>query len=144
VRRARGFTLLEVMVATVIMAVAVVGLLSAISTALRNAARVTEYDRAVQLARLRMNELLLDPRLPRDSMMEGAFDPQETGGRKAGWKARLINFEMPPFPSPGQTSLDRLELQVWWESGAGQRTLTLDAYRTHVLKPEDVAPGATP
>ena len=33
----RGFTLLEVLVATMIMAVAVVGLLSAISSSMRNA-----------------------------------------------------------------------------------------------------------
>ena len=43
-------------VATLIMAVAVVGLLSGISGATRNAARLRDYDRAVQLARLRMNE----------------------------------------------------------------------------------------
>src|SRR4029077_1217587 len=66
VKTRRGFTLLEMMVATVILAVAIVGLLSGITGALRNAARLTEYDRAVQLARLRMNELVVDERLPRN------------------------------------------------------------------------------
>lgn len=132
------------MVATVIMAVAVVGLLAGISGAMRNAARLTDYDRAVQLARLEMNELLVDTRIPRDTVFEGSFDPQQTGGRPAGWRARLENFEMPPNPGPGQRALDRLELQIWWISGTQRRTLTLDAYRTRILRPEDLIAGAAP
>ena len=46
-----GFTLLEVLIATLIMGVAVVGLLSAISTSMRSAARLTDYDRVAILAR---------------------------------------------------------------------------------------------
>jgi hypothetical protein len=129
------------MVATVIMAVAIVGLLAGITGALRNAARLTDYDRAVQLARLEMNELLVSPSLPRDTVFEGTFDPQQTGGRPAGWRARLENFEMPPFPAPGKTALDRLELQIWWSSGPQRRTFTLDACRPRILKPEDILPG---
>ena len=61
-------------VATTIMAIAVVGLLSGIAASTRNAARLREYGRAVQLARLRMNELLVDPRgylcpLPREEQI---------------------------------------------------------------------------
>lgn len=140
--RTRGFTLLEVMVATLIMAVAIVGLLSGITGALRNASRLTEYDRAVLLARLEMNELLVTPSLPRDTAFEGSFDPEQTGGVESGWRARVSNFEMPPIVAPGQTALERVQLEVWWRSGSGRRTFTLDAYRTHVLRPEDVPPGA--
>ena len=129
------------MVATTIMAIAIVGLLSGISGAMRNASRLTDYDRAVQLARLRMNELLVDQQLPRDAIIDGDFDPQQTGGHKAGWRARVANFEMPPNPQPGQIALDRLELQVWWMAGADRRTFTLDAYRPRVLKPQDIVPG---
>ncbi|HEV3331683.1 MAG TPA: type II secretion system protein [Bryobacteraceae bacterium] len=143
-RRRRGFTLLEMMVATVIMAVAVVGLLSGISGALRNAARLTDYDRAVQLARLRMNELLVDQRLPRDAVVNGDFDPSLSGGLEAGWRARLSNFEKPPSPGPGQITLDRVELEIWWMSGSQRRTFTLDAFRPHVLTPADLAPSVSP
>jgi len=133
-------------VATTIMGIAVVGLLSGLSGATRNAARLLSYDRAAQLARLRMNELLLDRRFPRNTTISGLFDPALTGGIEAGWQARLENFEMPPHPSPGQKALDRMELQVWWMSGSERRTFTLDAFRTRVLMPLDfVGPtGGTP
>ena len=139
----RGFTLLEMIVATVILAVAVVGLLSAITGALRNAARITAYDRAVELARLRMNDLLVDPAFPRDTVVNGLFDPAVTGGLDAGWRARLANFEMPKQAAPGQLALDRIELQVWWRADGEPHTFTLDAYRQHVLKPADF-PGGVP
>jgi general secretion pathway protein I len=138
----RGFTLLEMVVATLIMAVAVVGLLSGISGATRNAVRLREYDRAVELARLRMNDLLVDYLMPRDTLVSGTFDPALTGGIESGWRARLENFEMPPAPAAGQLALDRIELEIWWANGNEHRTFALDAYRTRVLRPADLAVGA--
>ena len=140
--RQRGFTVLEMLVATTIMAIAVVGLLSGIAGSTRNAARLREYGRAVQLARLRMNELLADPRLPREVVLQGPYDPALSGGLEAGWQARLSNFESLPTSTPGQMSLDRIELQVWWMSGTQRRTFTLDGFRPRVMKPEDFVPGA--
>jgi len=51
-----GFTLLEVLVATVIMGIAVAGLIAGLSQSVRNAARLSDYDRAAMLARTKMNE----------------------------------------------------------------------------------------
>jgi general secretion pathway protein I len=144
VTRARGFTLLEMIVATLILGVAVGGLVSGISGALRNAARLTDYDRAVQLAGREMNELLLNDRLPRDVVVEGQFDPQQAGGIDAGWRARVSSFEKPPNAAPEQTALDRVQLEVWWMSGGQRRTFTLTGYRPHILRPEDLAPRPQP
>lgn len=137
--RRRGFTLLEVMVATVIMGVAIVGLLSGISTSMRNAARLTDYDRAVLLARAKMDELLLARRLPRLAVLEDRFDAALMGGVQGGWRARLTPFEMPPNSPPGTPVLDRLQLEVWWMSGGQRRTFSLEGYRSSVLTPQDVA-----
>ena len=137
-RNERGFTLLEMMVATVILAVAIVGVLSALSGATRNAARLTDYDRAVQLARLRMNELLVDNKFPLNTPQEAPFPADLAGGLEAGWRARITNFKMPPNPVPGETALQRLELEIWWMSGGRRRNFTLDAYRPHLLLPAEV------
>jgi len=142
-QRARGFTLLEMIVATLIMAIAVVGLLSGISGAARNAARVRDYDRIAQLARVRMNDLMLDPALTASGSLGGRFNPAVTGGLDAGWEARESIFEMPPTPMPNQAALDRIELQVWWMSGAQRRTFTLEAFRERILKSDDLGAGGS-
>ena len=136
--RQRGFTLLEMLVATLIMAIAVVGLMAEITASMRNASRVTNRDRAALLARSKMDELLLEPDFPADTLVEGPFDPSLTGGVAGGWRARLTRFEMPPSPSPGDQSLDRMSLEIWWMANNERRTFTLSGYRTHVLRAEDL------
>ncbi len=132
--RERGFTLLEVMVATVIMGIAVVGLLAGISTSLRNAARLTDYDRAVLLGRAKMDALLADTHLPTMEILQGPFDPALMGGAEAGWRARLAIFESPRAVAPGTPILERVELEIWWISGPNRRVYTLEAYRRRPLR----------
>jgi|SRR5215472_3320868 general secretion pathway protein I len=135
----RGFTLLEVLVATLIMGVAVVGLLSSVSTSMRNASRVTDYDRVALLARAQMDSLLLNRHLPEFSVLQGSFDPALLGDREGGWRARVTPFEMPVNRYVGAWVLERVELEVWWMAGGGRRTFTLDAYRRKLLRQEDLA-----
>lgn len=127
--------------ASLIMAVAIVGLLSTISGSTRNAARLRDYDRLTQLAQLRMNELLVDWKTPRDVALQGEFDPALCGGIKAGWQARMTNFSGPPQPAAGDLVLDRLELQVWWMSGVQRKSVTLEGFRPRTLLPKDLAPA---
>ncbi|HSW51382.1 MAG TPA: type II secretion system protein [Bryobacteraceae bacterium] len=130
--KSRGFTLLEMLVATAVMGIAVVGLLSNISTSLGHGSRLTEHDRAALAAKRTMDELLLNPRLPYDSPFEGRFEAAATG-MEGGWRAVLSRFEMPPQPGPGTPILERLELEVWWTSGRQKRTLSLEAYRRGMI-----------
>lgn len=141
-RVASGFSLLEVLIATVIMAIAVAGVLSALSTSMRNGSRLTDHDRASMLARRKMDELLLDRRLPRHIIVEGAYDPSLTNGHASGWKARLTPFEVPQNPGPGTQILDRLEVQVWWIVAGQTRTFALEGFRRSLLTPQDIASGA--
>ena len=133
-RPTHGFTLLEMLVATTIMGIAVAGLMSGISSSTRNAARLRDYDRVVQLARLRMNTLLADPSAPR----EGIFDPAITGGLECGWRAQVSVAEKMPMPAPGDYVLDRIQLEIWWMSGGQRRTFPLESYRRRTLRPEDL------
>jgi type II secretory pathway pseudopilin PulG len=121
-------------VATTIMGIAVAGLMSGISTSTRNAARLRDYDRVVQLARLRMNGLLADPAAPR----EGTFDPDVSGGLPCGWSARVSVAESATAtPAPGDWVLDRILLEVWWMSGSQRRTFPLEGYRRRKLRAGD-------
>jgi general secretion pathway protein I len=142
VRRGQsGFTLLEVLVATVVLAVAISGLMSALSTSLRAAARVTDYDRAAMLARRKMDEIITERRLPRNMMFEGAYNPAETNGAPSGWRARIAAFEFPPNPSPGVPIVDRIEVEVWWMDGTTRRTFNVEGFRRYYLTAQDVAAG---
>ena len=139
--RKSGFTLLEVLVATLIMSIAVVGLLSALSTSLINAARLTGYDRAALLARRKMDEILITARLPKNTLLEGQFDPALVSGIQAGWKARVTPFEMPPGAGPGMAILERVELQIWWrhQEGDNPKTFVLETFRRVVILPDAVS-----
>jgi general secretion pathway protein I len=139
----RGFTLLEMIIATLIMAIAITGLLSGISGATRNAARLREYDRVVQLARLRMDDLLVDYRAPRNVVLEGGYDPSLTGGMQAGWRAQVTPFERPAALTPGALALEQIKLEIWWISGSERRTFALESLRKTGLTLQDI-PGATP
>lgn len=126
----RGFTLLEVLVATVIMGIAVAGLIAGLSQSVKNASRLTDYDRAAMLARTKMNELLLDVNLPFDGSVDGLFDSSQTGGVPTGWRASLRPFDVPPRAGPGMIILQRIALELWWQPASGtRRSIQLESYR---------------
>lgn len=126
----RGFTLLEVLVATAIMAFAVTVGLSALRTSMRNADRQAEMERAASLARRTMDELLVQPVLPHGQPFSGVIAPVYTGGVAAGWRALVTPAEAAQMPArPGSIGLERIQLELWWESQAGRRSLRLETYR---------------
>jgi prepilin-type N-terminal cleavage/methylation domain-containing protein len=132
-----GFTLLEVLVATLIMGVAVAGLLGGLSATTRNAARLSQYDRATLLARQKMDELLVATELRRGQPFEGAFDPAATGGIPIGWKAIVQPFETLPGAGPGQWVLDRIQLEIWWMDGVTRHAFALEGFRRGILQEGD-------
>jgi len=136
--KSRGFTLLEVLVASLIMAIAVTGLLSALSTSLRNGARLTDYDRAVILARQKMDELILSVNVPPMVPVEGVWTPEMTGGAPTGFRAVITPFEMPPMARPGTTILERVQLEVWWMSGENRKTFQLEGFRQSPMTAAEV------
>jgi prepilin-type N-terminal cleavage/methylation domain-containing protein len=137
--RASGFTLLEMLVATLIMGIAVVGLLGDVSTSMRNAGRLTDYDTGALLAHRKMDELLVDPKLPKAVPLDGQFDPALTGGKEGGWRAELTTFDKTPDARPNSLCLDRIELEVWWMTAGNRRTFKLEAFRRGTVPPEEVA-----
>jgi general secretion pathway protein I len=134
----RGFTLLEVLVATTIMGIAVGTLMSALSTSLRHASRVTERDRAALVARRVLDDLMVQSSLPYGRVMEGQLDPVQTG-MQGGWRATVEPFETGPAGFGGDRLVERIAVEVYWRSGASPRRLSLEGFRG-VRKP----PGGQP
>lgn len=129
----QGFTLLEVMVATLIMAIAVTGLLAALSTSMRNAARLTDYDRAALLGRQKMDELLLARDEAQNQVLQGSWDASATGGQSMGWRALIAPFEVPVGAAPRMPILERVQLEIWWMNGDNRKTFTLEGFRRALL-----------
>jgi general secretion pathway protein I len=122
-RRRAGFTLLEVLVATTIMAVAVGTLLSALAASMRNASRLTDSDRAAVLAQRTMDELLTSHALPPGAVLQGGWDPR-VEQLNGGWRARVE-----PFEKVGPRVLERIVLEVWWMKGNQRRSFQMETFR---------------
>ena len=133
----RGFTLLEVLVAALVMGIAVAGVLSGLAGAVHNAARLTGYDRATLAAKQKMDELLVAREAPRNQLLEGVFDPGLSGGVPMGWRARVAPFEAVPGGGPASWGIDRIELEVWWMDGDVRRSFSLEGFRRNLLRPGD-------
>jgi type II secretion system protein I len=138
----RGFTLLEVLIAAVIMGIAIAGVLSGLAGAARNASRLTDYDRATLLAQQRMDELLADLAAPRNVDLGAEYDPRLTGGTRMGWRAKVSPFEAPKGSGPGAFCIDRVEVEIWWitgrtAQGETRQSFSLEGFRRNRLRPED-------
>jgi hypothetical protein len=112
------------------MGIAVAGLIAGLSQSVKNAARLTEYDRAAMLARTKMSDLLLDVNLPFDGSADGQFDATQAGGVPGGWRASMKPFDLPPNAGQGTLILQRIVLEIWWQPTTGtRRTMQLTSYR---------------
>lgn len=140
-------TLLEVLMAAAIMAVAVTGVLTNLRTSLSNAARLSEHDRAAMLARRQMDTLVASRTLPKAMPFAGLWPPEATGGMPAGWRAVVTPFEIngpPGTPlAPGARFVERIELQVWWGAEGKRRTIMLETFRSAVATPADAQAAQT-
>ena len=117
---ARGFTLLEILVATAILGSAVAALFGLLSGSLGNAQRLQGPSRALMLGQSRMNELLAagvetggsaTVAMPLDQKLQGRWDDLTR------WEALATRTATgPDVPLPGQTILVRVALDVFWKS----------------------------
>lgn len=119
-RRVRGFTLLEILVALTIFGLVGGALLELFGSGLRTARLATERTHAALLARSMLTELIADPYLT-PGLLEGDFDD---GYR---WQARLTQ------PEEYQSDLGRaleplhLDLTITWGDSDDERQFRLES-----------------
>ncbi len=126
----RGFTLLEVLVATIILAVAVSALLSNLSVSTGNLFKTSSVDRLTFLSKRKMDELIAIQNLPRGAVMEGALEIDPDSKKPlAGFRAQILPGGA--ISPTAQERLERIVLETWLDTGSGRRrTLQLESYRT--------------
>jgi general secretion pathway protein I len=136
-----GFTLLEVVVALVIVAVALVSLLRLHLLSLEATMRAQDLTTAVLLAQGRMAVLGLFPEPGEES---GRFEDPEIA--KFRWQTLVTEhrFETDrgtprsgaaPDATPTAIELRHIEVTVRWVDGLNERSYTLETYATQATAP---------
>ncbi len=134
VRNQKGFTLLEVLVATAILGTAIAALISLFSGALRNSARLQAPAQALLLGQSKMNELLgagvavedgTMTAMPLDAKLEGKWE------EPFRWEAVATRSRSSPERTPGETILIQIALDVFWKTATREqeRKLSLETYQ---------------
>ena len=107
----KGFTLIETLVAMMILSISVVVIFQLFSGGLRSARLSEDYVLAVFHAREKMEEILLAEKLGSD-VLEGEF------GDGFAWRAEILHLEPPEDekPKPPADMFD-IKVEVSWLSG---------------------------
>jgi general secretion pathway protein I len=117
-RRQSGYTLIETIVATLVLAIGIYGALGAMSSSSRLAASAEEYATAARLADQKFAELGANPDSLSGSSQEGDFGTDFPG---FAWRMEVNQAEF--------TDLKQVVLTVDWPSGASRRAAEFVTYR---------------
>jgi general secretion pathway protein I len=131
-RSTTGFTLIEVVVAMAILGVALTVIIELFSGGLRLARTSAEYTKAINYARMKMEEIAVKQTIE-EGTQEGEFD------HTFRWQVETKKVDVLPiekgidFMPP--TELFQVKINVLWKSGSRERSTGLETYRT--IKLED-------
>jgi general secretion pathway protein I len=119
-RQARGFTLIEILVALTVFALVGGTLLQLFHSGLKTARIATEHTHAALLARSKLAELQAFDRL-QPGTDEGEFAD--------GFRWQVVLSELPELQQPGVTPLTplALSLRVLWGTDDDERSVTVDS-----------------
>ncbi len=130
--KARGFTLIEVLVAVAILGIGLTVTLELFAGGLRLGRTSEEYTKAVNYARMKMEELAVKPEVAEGSE-EGSFDDTFR------WQVEVKKVDLlpvedkPDFKPP--VHFYQVQIDVIWKSGSKERSTRLESYRT--MKPKE-------
>ncbi len=129
----KGFTLIEVIVALAILGVGLTVIIELFSGGLRLARASMEYTKAVNYARMKMEEVTLKPAVQegteRGESEDGAFRWQ-LGVKKMDVLSidKSVDYRPP-------VDLFQVKIDVFWGAGAKERSASIESFRA--IKPDE-------
>lgn len=120
-KESQGFSLMEVLVAMMVLGIAFSTLFGLISGSMRNVDRLQEHEKIMRLAQMKLNELTLQMNQGVSPEISGSFD------LKYRWQGRLepLSVEAGPDMKPGY-SLFRVRLSVLWSGRGHENEFTFE------------------
>ena len=125
--RQRGFTLIEIVVAMAILGVGLIVIIELFAGGLRLGRTSEEFSKAVSLARIKLDEVSLNPIL-QEGNESGEFD-RDFRWQVAVKKMDILPVERPPEFQP-LVEFYRVKVDVLWKSGSKERITGIETYKT--------------
>jgi general secretion pathway protein I len=129
-----GFTLIEVVVALAILGIALTAIIELFSGGLRLARTSVEYTKAMNFARMKMEEITSQQKIE-EGTNEGKYD--ET----YHWQARIKRIDILPiekdtdFKPP--VELFQVRVDILWKSGVKERSASVESYKAGKLEEDE-------
>jgi general secretion pathway protein I len=126
-----GFTLIEVVVALAILGIGLTVIIELFSGGLRLGRASVEYTKAVNFARMKMEEIAIKPNI-QEGTEEGEFDPTYRWQVEIK-KTNLLSAQKGRDLNP-PVELFQVKVNVLWKSGSKERSAMFETYRTEKRK----------
>ena len=131
--RNKGFTLIEVVVAFAILGVGLTVIIELFSGGLRLARASMEYTKAVNYARIKMEEFTAKPAVE-EGTEEGESDDKTFRWQVAVKKVDLLSIDKSVDYKP-PIELYQVKIDVFWKSGTKEKSTTVESLKA--IKPEE-------
>ncbi len=130
--KCRGFTLIEVVVALAILAIGLTIIIELFSGGLRLGRASMEYTKAVNYARMKMEESMAKSAIE-EGTQEGESDDKTLRWQMGVNKVDLLSIDKSLDYKP-PVELFKLKIDVFWKSGAKEKSTSVESLK--VIKPE--------
>ena len=127
-RRQRGFTLIEVIVAAAVLSIAATALFSLLSNSLSNIRKIEDVHHYQLAGEDIMGRVLLLSSLPAERPIEGSLAPL-----KARWVVTVTPWIPKSLESHPSGGLVKVSVEVLWPGRSGERSVKLEAIRSATL-----------
>jgi len=127
-RATSGFTLIETVIALAILGIGLTVILELFSGGLRLARTSEEYTKAMNFARMKLEEIITQQNIE-EGTDEGEFDDT------FHWQTSTKKIDLLPvekdtdFKPP--VDLFQVKVDVLWKSGAKEKSATIESYKVH-------------